>query len=63
MRDSPCNVRIAREGSRNVDWIIVARYTGISFVASRGSDEKLSFPVMRNSVVEVDRLLDTSAGR
>ena len=61
MRDSPCNVRIAREGSRNVDWIVVARYAGISFVASRGSDEKFSFRVKRNSVVKVDRLLDTGA--
>ena len=61
MSDSSGKVSIAREGSRNVDWIVVARYAGISFVASRSSDEKFSFRVKRNSVVKVDRLLDTGA--
>jgi len=52
---------MASEGSRNVNSIVVARYTGISVVASRDSDEKFDFRVKRNSIVEVDRLFDTGA--
>ena len=58
MSGSPSKVSIAGEGLRNLHWIVVARYTGISFVASLVSNEKFSFPIKRNRVAEVNRLLD-----
>jgi len=61
MSDGSGKVAVAREGSRDVNWIVVARYTAISFVASRSSDERFRFRVKRNSIVEVDRLCDTGA--
>jgi len=61
MSDGSSKVGIAREGSRNVNWILIARYTAISFVASRFSNEKFSFRVKRNSIVEVNILCDTGA--
>jgi len=61
MSDRSGKVAIARECSRDVNWIVVARYTAISFVASLGSDEKFGFHVKRNRIVEVDRLCNTGA--
>jgi len=37
MSDSSSQISIARTSQRNVNWIIVAQYTRISFVASLGS--------------------------
>jgi len=61
MSDRSGRVAIAREGSRDVNWIVVALYIAISFVASRGPDEKFGFLVRGNSIVEVGRLCDTGA--
>ena len=60
MSDSSDKGSIARESLRNANWIVVARYTSISSVGSRGSDEPFGYRVKKNSVVEVS-LLDASA--
>jgi len=61
MRNGSGKVSMVRKDSAKVNLIqvVVAWYTGIPFVSSRGSYEKFSFPVKKNKVVEVDRLLDT----
>ena len=61
MGHSSDKVIITREGSRNVNLIVVAGYIGITFVASRRSDEMRSSHLERDSIVEVERLMGNSA--
>jgi len=45
-----------------VNWIVVARYTSISFIVGRDSNEKFCFCAKRNSIAEADRPIDAGTG-